>query len=127
MKSWLYIDTRTRASAEFGWISPAGDSKLWKVDHGSPGLMSTLVKKIKLHDLHDALGICLVSGPGSFSSVRMGALVANLLSDFSSLPLYALVAQADFQVSQVPMLILGLKPVKYAPPVYDQEPNITVK
>lgn len=127
MKSWLYIDTRTRASAEFGWISPAGYIKLWKVKPGAPGLMSTLVKKIKLHDLRDALGICLVSGPGSFSSVRMGALAANLLAGFSSLPLYALTAQENFQASQVPVLISGLKPVAYAPPIYDQEPNITIK
>lgn len=127
MKSWLYIDTRTRASAEFGWISPAGDIKLWKVKPGAPGLMSSLAEKIKPVDLKNCLGICLVRGPGSFSSVRMGALVANLLSGVDSLPLYALVAEADFQPSRVPVLMANLKPVAYAGPLYDQEPNITIK
>lgn len=127
MKSWLYIDTRTRASAEFGWVSPTGHVKLWKVEPGSPGLMSSLAKKIKPLNLKDCLGICLVSGPGSFSSVRMGALAANLLSGASSLPLYALTAGADFKPAQVRFLMRGLKPVVYAAPIYDQEPNITVK
>lgn len=126
MKKWLYIDSRARGSACFGWLSDSGKPKLWNVPADTPGLVSAISRKIKISDLAQAQGICVISGPGSFSSIRNGTLVANLLARIYGLPLYGLEAKdADDFVALVATLEKR-QASDYVAPIYDQEPNVTL-
>ena len=73
-------------------------------------------------------GICVVAGPGSFSSIRVGVLYANLLSRLLRLQLVGVSVEDATDRSA---LVERLKnhapsPNVYVAPVYDMEPNITV-
>jgi len=88
-------------------------------------------------------GIIVVAGPGSFSSIRSGVLLANLMSRFLNVPLYSVLADVATSKSQIVKSDLrypasyrelreqivrgGLRPVPYVAPVYDAEPHITLR
>jgi len=86
-----------------------------------------------------ACGIIVVAGPGSFSSIRGGVLLANLMSRLMGVPLYRVGHGAsgighrqtdepiDLDELRDQIAHGRLKPVTYVAPVYDQEPNITVR
>ena len=84
--------------------------------------------KIKTAELSQAQGVCVVTGPGPFSSIRLGVLAANLISRTCGLPLYAVDSQAASDRKKLGNdLAQGTVPrVEYAAPVYDSEPNITL-
>lgn len=73
-------------------------------------------------------GICVVSGPGSFSSIRIGVLYANLLSRLLRLPLVGVsVEEAAERVALMQRLKNHVPTfATYVAPVYDMEPNITI-
>jgi hypothetical protein len=95
----------------------------------SNALLSTLAKRVPLTKLRRAKGICVVQGPGSFTAVRTGVLVANLLSRLTQKPLVAISVDGAQDLGMLAkMLSDGLLPVSSTVlPVYDAEPNITVK
>lgn len=125
MHRWLFIDTRSRDTATFGWLDDQGRLTSYPVVPGTPGLVSGLAKKIKQSDMGEARGICVVAGPGSFSSIRMGTLVANLLARIHGLPLYGVEAQDAEDPSSLVRSLAQRRPSEYVAPVYDREPNIT--
>lgn len=94
----------------------------------SGALLVLLASKIGLTRLKKTEGVCVVSGPGSFSSVRGGVLVANLLARFLKKPLVGILAP---QAEDLPALYARLHaheiPAQaFVAPVYDAEPNITL-
>jgi tRNA A37 threonylcarbamoyladenosine modification protein TsaB len=126
MRRWLYIDTRSHDQAGFGWLEESGDLKLWDPRPSGPGLMSAVLRRLKPKQLAQAQGICVVRGPGSFSSIRTGVLVANLLARIFRLPLYALEGQEAGETESLLTALKHRQPTVYAEPVYDSEPNITM-
>ena len=74
---WLFIDTHERGKLTVGWIGAPG---MFQMEGRSGGLMGFISNHISTNDLESASGICIVNGPGSFSSVRSGVLVANLFN-----------------------------------------------
>lgn len=126
MVRYFFIDTRRRDSARFGWLDEKGGSKLWPTQPGSAGLMSSVSLKVKQTDLAKAKGVCVVAGPGSFSSIRTGTLVANLLARIYNLPLLAVKALEADDLQVLARSLNKRRPISYAAPIYDQEPNITV-
>lgn len=125
MDQWFFIDSRTRGSANFGWLSDSGKTKIWKVPADSPGLVSYISARVTNPELMAAQGICVVSGPGSFSSIRNGTLVANLLARIHNLPLVGINADDAYDLKMLAKSLSKRKAVNYVAPVYDQEPNIT--
>ena len=128
--TWLFIDSRDRQSTAFGWLGDesakrGASPRLWSA---GISLIADLSRKIKLDRLRKADGICVVSGPGSFSSIRTGVLIANLLSRICRLPLYAVHADETSDLAGlINKLELGaFKPSSYVAPEYDREPNITM-
>lgn len=73
-------------------------------------------------------GICVVAGPGSFSSIRIGVLYANLLSRLLRLQLVGVSVEeaADRNALVERLKTHAPSPSVYVAPVYDMEPNITI-
>jgi len=76
-------------------------------------------------------GIGVVTGPGGFTSVRIGVAVANALAYGLNLPIIGLKV-SEFKDNQelVEKIFNKIKTAKLANivmPYYDREPNITVK
>ena len=125
--SWLYIDTRERGFAVLGLLSKES-SRLKRLPVPLGGLVAVMQKKFPPDVLQSALGVVVVSGPGPFSSIRTGVLTANLLARILHKPLYAVSGDGDIDTKAIVSKIASgqLKPVKYAEPLYDSEPNITI-
>ena len=75
-------------------------------------------------------GLGVVTGPGGFTSVRIGVAVANAFAYSLNLPLVGL-KLSDFSddkelVAKVFDQLKTAKPAKLALPFYDREPNITM-
>ena len=73
-------------------------------------------------------GIIVVSGPGSFSSIRTGVLYANLFSRFLGLPMHEIIGAGELRLENILKQVqAGQLPRKqYIEPRYDRDPNITM-
>ncbi len=124
--SWLFIDTAHMGLCRFGMLGTKEiDVESHEVRSGS--LLPLLAKKIGIVRLRRVDGICVVSGPGSFSSVRGGVLVANMMARLLRKPLVGVTVD---EARALPALEARLRGGEYTPstfvaPVYDAEPNIT--
>lgn len=116
----FFIDTHESGYFSFGW--KGANEKLWNYEGRTRNLIYEITRQVKLEELKKADGICVVKGPGSFSSIRTGVLVANLLAKALKLKLYSLPADRD-KMSDEDFKIL--KPQIFVAPEYDREPNIT--
>ena len=78
-------------------------------------------------DVERAHGVCVVAGPGSFSAIRGGVLIANLLARLHDKKLYGLSKDEASDLSAVRERLTDgqILPAPYVAPVYDAEPNIT--
>ncbi len=125
--SFIYIDTRERGFANLGYLNDK-NFLCQRLSVPLGGLVAVLKKYLSRFDLAKAQGIIVVSGPGPFSSIRNGVLVANLLSRILRKPLYAVSGLGDINVQNIFTDIKSghLKPIKYVEPIYDAEPNITM-
>ncbi|MFZ6015872.1 MAG: hypothetical protein ACOYUZ_06005 [Patescibacteria group bacterium] len=125
--SWFFIDTHSREQSRFGWLNK-DSANLFSITGRTVNLVAEMSKKIRLKDLRNADGICIVKGPGSFSSIRAGVLIANLLSRIYKLDLLPVSpGHTDSFVELIKCLENGkIKKAVYVDPIYDQEPNITL-
>lgn len=71
----------------------------------------------------------MVAGPGTFSSVRTGVLQANLLARLLRVPLVGVLAEEARDLPKLSERLWSgnLAAATYVAPLYDAEPNITVK
>ncbi len=124
---WLFLDTHVRGQAVFGWLAEE-KAAVWTYEGRGNGLLSALARRCAPRDIAAAQGICVVSGPGPFSAIRIGVLVANLMARTFGLPLHAVAADqaVDLQKLAASLARQEVPAVQYAAPVYDSEPNITL-
>jgi tRNA A37 threonylcarbamoyladenosine modification protein TsaB len=125
--NWFYIDTHERGLANLGFFNEQEITiKSFEIKPGS--LVSTISKKFPKDKIASADGIVVVRGPGSFSAIRAGVLIANLISRIFEKPLYGITVEDSENLSNVLNKISSgqLKNLKYADPIYDSEPNITM-
>lgn len=82
-------------------------------------------------------GVIVVTGPGSFSAVRVGVTTANIIAAFLNIPLYPLDLPTLHKVQQtyasqrfadcaLAWLHTNPKPEKIAKPAYNSPPHITI-
>lgn len=90
-------------------------------------LLPELARRISRFELSRISGVCVVSGPGSFSSVRSGVLDANLLARLLRVPLAGVSsAEARDLAHLAEALASGsIRPSVSVLPTYIAEPNIT--
>lgn len=93
-------------------------------------LLEAWLDKMRM-SLAEAEGVCVVSGPGTFSAVRSGVLDANIVARWFGIPLVGVRAE-DASDACLPLLIKRFAhgtrhlAVSYVAPIYDAEPNITM-
>jgi tRNA A37 threonylcarbamoyladenosine modification protein TsaB len=124
---WLFIDTCERGSFRIGKLPAAGSVKIGRAPGGRGAFIPWLSAVLPRKDIAALRGIAVVEGPGSFSSIRTGVLVANMLSRLHRKPLYRLSRSESADLGRVRDLLAQgrLSPSSYVAPVYDREPNIT--
>lgn len=124
--AWLYINSAAPEASEVGIISRT-TQKVTKISGRSHAILNTIVRT-KRRQKSKLEGVCVVSGPGSFSSIRTGVLIANVLARLERIPLYGI--RLD-QAQSLSTLVMQLEekmiaPQEYVKPEYDAEPNITM-
>jgi hypothetical protein len=124
--SWLFIDTSSRERIRIALIEKEQNTE-WITEGSRQSLLLRLSEYISPKRLSGLSGICVVRGPGSFSSIRSGVLIANLLSRMYRLPLFGVdIDQSrDLSVLRTNLLTHTILSVTYVAPMYDAEPNIT--
>jgi tRNA A37 threonylcarbamoyladenosine modification protein TsaB len=127
--AWLLIDSSDRASFRVAMIPQTGEI----LERASQGIRASVLAELHelIHpsDISSLSGIAVVYGPGSFSAIRSGVLIANLLSRLYHLPLYGFTKEeASNMIDIRRQLVSGTKETSsYVSPLYDAEPNITQK
>lgn len=127
MSSWLFIDSSTAGTYRFGVFEDARQHMHQRAGR-TQGLLSALEKEIGRDVLSTVDGICVVSGPGSFSAVRAGVLVANLLARLFQKPLVGVRVDDAMDLARLAHdLERGVhSAVRFVDSLYDAEPNITL-
>jgi hypothetical protein len=125
--SWLLIDTSDRMKTRFAVIPTLGEIRERTVEGARRNAVALLSAFIDQKRIRSMSGICVVRGPGSFSAVRSGVLVANILSRVYHMPLYGVSVDEGKDLNVLrDRLNRGDVPAEtYVAPVYDAEPNIT--
>jgi hypothetical protein len=123
---WLFIDTHELGTLRIGWLQ--GSRLRIRARQGRGQALLPLIEKL-LRQQETPEGIYVVEGPGTFSSIRTGVLVANLLARLWQRPLVPLSADEAGDVSALVARHEQKKQqaVSYVAPLYNAEPNITKK
>jgi len=125
---WLFLDTHASRLSRFAWMEKGKEPKIIELEGRSNVLLPKLAKDRKNFQLLE--GVCVVSGPGSFSAVRTGVLYANLLSRLKKVPLIGMMVEDAVDLSRLAKELTdgrrATEASKYVAPIYDAEPNITL-
>lgn len=126
--NWLFIDTSMSGEFRVGVLGK-GKPRILHGKGRSNQFLPVLVRSLSSFDAESLAGICVVAGPGSFTAVRTGVLVANVVARYSMKPLYGISVEKaqDLDSLQAELESGRLDPASYVAPVYDSEPNITMK
>lgn len=91
----------------------------------SDDLLGRIVHLVEANDanLQSITGIIIFSGPGSFTSLRIGHTVANALADGLSIPIVGTLEENWIEEGIIELKTSGTK--EPALPFYGSEPNIT--
>ncbi|MFA6429552.1 MAG: hypothetical protein WCV84_03585 [Patescibacteria group bacterium] len=125
--AWLFLDTHATGIVRFGFLE-GGAVAVTTEALRAPALLPQVALALRDRPLPE--GVCVVKGPGTFSSVRSGVLDANLLARWWGVPLVG-VDSAEATEERLPALSSLLQTQgkemaqSYIAPVYDAEPNIT--
>lgn len=124
---WLFIDTTKAGEYRVGFLRP-GKSRVSPGQGRSNRYLPALSKLAKEADWARIDGVCVVRGPGSFTAVRTGVLIANLLARLRRKPLVGVTAEdAQDLDSLAERIAHGFLPsAGYVAPAYGAEPNITL-
>lgn len=125
--NWLFIDTTKAGEYRVGFLAP-GKVRVSAGTGRSNSYLPALAKLLKGQDWDAVDGLCVVQGPGSFTAVRTGVLIANLVARLRRKPLVGVsVEDAQDLDSLAERIGQGLFPLSgYVAPAYDAEPNITL-
>ena len=125
---WLFIESIQSDFFQLGLIG-SRRTKLSKITRRSNHLLATLSRIISRRDLQRIEGICVVEGPGAFTPVRTGVLIANILARIYKKPLVGITVDQALDLSKLVSSLMDNNycPTEYVAPKYSSEPNITIK
>ena len=125
---WVFIDARLPGVFRIGRLVQDGKHQIETVEARSHELLPEIVRRIGRKRLEACEGVCVVEGPGSFTTVRTGVLLGNLLARLFQ---KSLVGVSSSDAEDVDRLFEKLSQKRVVAtrlvlPVYDAEPNITL-
>ncbi len=125
---WLFIESVQSNFFRLGLLS-GERSRLWRINRRSNYLLLSLSQHISRSRLKQIEGVCVVEGPGAFTPIRTGVLVANLLARIFKKPLIGISADLARDLPKLAESLMAKSycPVEYVAPRYSSEPNITIK
>ncbi len=128
--AWLFLDTHEPGKARFALLGEDQLPTVTEVEGRATALLPRLAKALGSKGIRGIDGVCVVAGPGSFSSVRAGVLQANLIARLQHKPLVGVTVDES---RDLPVLSHKLHAShhsvnrsEYVAPMYDKEPNITL-
>ena len=123
---WLFIDTHKPGESRIAWFEKEKPVRIVYIKGRAAAVLPTIAKTWNKR----VAGICVVAGPGSFSSVRAGVLQANLMSRLLRIPLVGITVAESHDLPVLAHRLLAtryaLRTSRYVAPIYDQEPNIAI-
>lgn len=125
--AWLFVDTHAQGVFRLGWLEQGAKPRVRTYKGRSHQYLARIVKLVEARGRAHVSGICVVAGPGAFSSVRTGVLQANLFARVWRVPLVGIsVAEADaLEGLSAKLATRQYVFVQTVTPVYESEPNIT--
>ena len=125
---WVFIDARLPGIFRIGCLVLAGKHQIKAVEARSHEILPEIVRRIGRKKLEACDGVCVVEGPGSFTTVRTGVLLGNLLARLFQ---KSLVGVSSVEAEDLDYLFEKLSQKQFLAtrlvlPVYDAEPNITL-
>ncbi len=125
--SWLYVDATDANRYAIGLLGDTAP-RIWQGNAKSHAVLPAIASRIGASALRRVDGICVVAGPGSFTSTRTGVLIADLLARAFQKPLVGVTAEQTGDLSDLGRRLAAgkLPSTRYVAPVYSSEPNITV-
>lgn len=113
---WLFKSGANPGQPDVDWESGRALSEQFL------GRLTQLIKS-QHHTLKDLTGVIIFSGPGSFTSLRIGHTVANALADSLGIPVIG--ATGDHWLQRGTVAVATAKPGVPALPHYGAEAHIT--
>lgn len=125
--SWLFLDSAERGRVRLAHLPVKGRIRTRTVKRPRTNTPLALAGFVSPAEARSITGVCVVAGPGSFSAVRSGVLVANVVARLLNKPLVGVSTEEAKQLPALRRRLAGgeLNAVSYVAPVYDREPNIT--
>lgn len=126
---WLLINSCDRAKLIVSIIPETGEIQEHIANGMHSSILLELYQLIQPAEIAKLQGIALVYGPGSFSAIRGGVLIANLLSRLYHIPLYGFTKDEAMNLIDVRRRLISgsVESSEYISPLYDAEPNITIR
>jgi hypothetical protein len=123
---WLFIDTSVAGVCRVGMLT--AKHRMVTELKARSGALLPAIAKLGAAQMKKMTGICVVHGPGSFSSVRGGVLIANLLARSFRVPLVGMSVRDADNLEHVwdKLTMQAIQSQSFVEPTYDAEPNITV-
>lgn len=124
--SWVFIDSSEAGRYRLGLIG--GGRVDVKTKTGRTTRLLPALASIVTHKKMQAIdGICVVAGPGSFSAIRSGVLIAHLLSRLLGKPLVGIQTPEAHDLSNLATRLDEGRCVSssWVAPIYNAPPNIT--
>lgn len=125
---WLFIESIQSHVFRLGLLGP-DKLRVKTYERRSNQLVGALADLISPQDLKKMEGICVVQGPGAFTPVRTGVLLANILARLYKKPLVGIDAFMAQDMSRLAASLMDKRycAVSYVAPQYSSEPNIIIK
>ncbi|MBP9863947.1 hypothetical protein KBC54_00665 [Patescibacteria group bacterium] len=125
--AWLFIDASEPRLFRVGSFNTRS-VKVHETAGRSHGVLIEAMRWLKKIGPESLDGVCVVSGPGSFTSIRTGVIVGTLIAKLRRVSLISVSCEqaTDLERLRTACLSGAYAPVQYALPEYDTEPNITI-
>lgn len=134
---YIFVNTSNHKHIFLALISKKGDiliSKKIKSEYQQSEKLLSNIEKILLDSkkkLQDLKGVICITGPGGFTSLRIGITTANTIAWTLNIPIVGLESKNDQDnldlINNEFKGIIKLKKFKQILPKYGRGPNITMK
>lgn len=124
--AWLFIDAAQPRSFRVGLLG-ARAVRVRETTGRSHGVLIESMSWLKKLGKTPLQGVCVVSGPGSFTSIRTGVIVGTIIARLRGVPLISVSCEQANDLEQLRTDCLSgvYSTIQHALPTYDAEPNIT--